>query len=178
MAWPLDVDLDELRARRSAKWTTTPDDVLPLHVAEMDVRLATPITTALQAAVHRSDTGYAGDIGDLAAAFSGFARRRWRWNVAPDHVRTCADVAAEITETLRLLVAAGDAVVVMPPVYTPFWRWLEAVGARLSAAFTVGPGSPTGRRPGTRCPRAVAAALGVFCCRGAGRRRIWAGSAR
>lgn len=35
-----------------------------------------------------------------------------------------------MTEVLRRLVGPGDGVVVMPPVYPPFWQWLDDVGAR------------------------------------------------
>lgn len=130
MAAPLDVPLDELRRRRSAKWTTFPPDVLPLPVAEMDVRLAPAVTAALRAAVDDSDTGYAGDVAPLIGAFAAFARRRWSWPVEPATVRACADVAAGATEVLRLLVAPGDGVVLMPPLYPPVRRWIGAVGAR------------------------------------------------
>ena len=130
MTAPLNVGLEELRTRRSAKWTTFPDDVLPLQVAEMDVHLAPPITAALRVAVDRSDTGYAGDPTALQHAFTDFAARRWQWNVDSAAVRTCADVAAGITEVLRLLTVPGDQVVVTPPVYPPFRSWLQAVGAR------------------------------------------------
>ena len=130
MSAPLDVRLEVLRARRSAKWTTFPRHVLPMPVAEMDVRLAPSIRSALHVAVEASDTGYAGDTAALRAAFAGFAGRRWEWEVDPSSVRSCADVAAGVTEVLRLLTAPGDGVVVTPPVYPPFWSWLKAVGAR------------------------------------------------
>lgn len=130
MVAPLDVPLQVLRARRSAKWTTFPEQVLPLPVAEMDVHLAPPIARVLHAAVEASDTGYAGDPGLLLAAFAGFAGRRWGWTVAPAAARTCADVAVGVTEVLRRLVAPGDGVLIMPPVYPPFWQWLDDVGAR------------------------------------------------
>ncbi|MDN5749669.1 MAG: pyridoxal phosphate-dependent aminotransferase, partial [Pseudonocardia sp.] len=129
MVAPLDVPLDELRRRRSAKWTTFPPDVLPLPVAEMDVRLAPPITAALRAAVDDSDTGYTGDLAPLLAAFAAFARRRWSWPVEPTDVRACADVATGATEILRLLVTPGETVVLMPPLYPPVRRWIQAVGA-------------------------------------------------
>ena len=129
MVAPLDVPLGVLRARASAEWTSFPPGVLPLPVAEMDVHLAPPIAAALHAAVDASDTGYAGDPALLLAAFAGFARRRWGWTVDPAAVRTCADVAVGVTEVLRRLVGPGDGVVVMPPVYPPFWQWLDDVGA-------------------------------------------------
>lgn len=130
MAFPLDVPLAELRRRRSAKWSDFPVDVLPLPVAEMDVRLAPPVAAALAAAVEVSDTGYAGSAAPLAEALAGFAGRRWGWSLEPAGVRVCGDVAVGVTETLRRLVVPGDGVVIMPPVYPPFFGWLDLVGAR------------------------------------------------
>lgn len=95
----------------------------------MDVHLAPPIAAVLHAAVQQSDTGYCGDATALRGAFSGFAARRWHWDVDPSSVRTCADVAAGVTEVLRLLTVPGDKVILTPPVYPPFWSWLQAVGA-------------------------------------------------
>ena len=78
----LDLTLDELRRRRSAKWRFKERDVLPLWVAEMDVRLAEPIRDALAALVERSDTGYVTWDG-LPEAFAAFAARRWRQELDP-----------------------------------------------------------------------------------------------
>ncbi len=52
-----EISLAELRERRSAKWISYPEHVLPLPVAEMDVRLAVPIADELQRAIAQSDTG-------------------------------------------------------------------------------------------------------------------------
>lgn len=136
--YPLDVPLADLKRRRSIKWTEHPASVLPLPVAELDVRLAPPVGQALARALERSDTGYAGDPTALLAAFCGFAGRRWGWAVDPAGLRTCADVAAGTVEVLRHLVAPGASVVIMPPVYPPFWAWLEAVGARAVEVPLVG----------------------------------------
>ncbi len=68
-----DLTLDELRRRRSVKWRFKEPDVLPLWVAEMDVRLAEPIRHALAELVERSDTGYVTWDG-LGEAYAGFRR--------------------------------------------------------------------------------------------------------
>lgn len=122
--------LQELRLRRSAKWSTYPSDVLPLWVAEMDVELAEPVREALACAVRRSDTGYVGPAGDVAEALAGFAARRWSWEVDPGDVRLVPDVAVGVVEVLRRVVAPGDAVAFSPPVYPPFFGWVEEVRGR------------------------------------------------
>lgn len=121
---PVD-DLATLRRRRSVKWRTYPDDVLPLPVAEMDYALAPPVQDVLTQAVHRSDTGYAGGADELAGALAGFAARRWQWHVDTDQVLPATDVGVACVELLRVLCAPADPVVVCPPVYPPFFHWVQ-----------------------------------------------------
>jgi cystathionine beta-lyase len=123
--------LEVLRQRRSAKWQTYPADVLPLTVAEMDFALAAPIADALRAAVDRSDVGYAMAVPELGRALAGFAGRRWNWDLDPASVTAVTDVGVGVVELLRVLTRPGDAVVISPPVYPPFFDWVAEAGVRL-----------------------------------------------
>jgi cysteine-S-conjugate beta-lyase len=127
---PID-PLDLLRQRRSAKWQTYPKDVLPLTVAEMDVNLAPPVAEVLAEAVRRSDTGYGQAAPDLGRAVARFAARRWGWDVDPAQVTGVTDVGVGVVELLRAVTHPGDAVVVSPPVYPPFFDWVPEAGARI-----------------------------------------------
>ena len=128
-----DLSLELLRARRSAKWTTYPADVLPAFVAEMDFALAPPIRARLAEAVEASDTGYPSP-GPLGEAFAGFAAARFAWEVAPARVRAAPDVMTAVTELLRALTAPGDGVVVNPPIYPPFLSVTAELGRRVVEA--------------------------------------------
>jgi cystathionine beta-lyase len=123
--------LEVLRQRRSAKWQTYPADVLPLTVAEMDFALAPPVTQALHEAVERSDTGYAMAVPELGGALARFAARRWDWDIDPASVTAVTDVGVGVVELLRVLIRPGDAVVISPPVYPPFFDWVPEAGGRL-----------------------------------------------
>lgn len=109
----------DLRRRQSAKWRVFPPDVLPMWVAEMDYPLAAPIKRALAEALADDDLGYADPRG-LGDAFAVFAQSRWDWRVDPAHVTVACDVVTAIGELLEVLTAAGDAVVIDPPIYPPF----------------------------------------------------------
>lgn len=132
---PLDqLSLDELRERTSIKWRAHPADVLPLWVAEMDVPLAAPIAAALTTAVARGDTGYAAGDG-YARAFAAFAARRWGWHdVAVERVAVVPDVMLGVVEMIRLVTDRGDAVIVSPPVYPPFYAFVDHDGRRVVEA--------------------------------------------
>src|ERR1044071_8641155 len=107
--------LAELRERSSEKWREYPADVLPLFVAETDFPLAPAITEALQRAVEIGDTGYMASKTPLAAAFAGFASRRYGWEPDPARIRSTADVSMGIVEILRRVTQPGERVVVTPP---------------------------------------------------------------
>ncbi|MEV4927839.1 MalY/PatB family protein [Streptomyces roseoverticillatus] len=135
------LSLGELRRRTSAKWRAYPPDVLPLWVAEMDVMPAAPVARALTEAVALGDTGYASGTA-YAEALDAFARKRWGWDgVAVERTATVADVMRGSVEMLKLVTGAGDAVVVNPPVYPPFFGFLEHEDRRVAEA----PLGPDGR---------------------------------
>lgn len=128
---PLPVDdLETLRRRRSAKWSLHGTDVLPLPVAETDFALAPVVHDVLADAVARSDTGYAVTTPALGEAVAGFTKRHWDWTVSPEAVHGLPDVGVAAVEMLRTICAPGDAVVISPPVYPPFFHWVDEVRAR------------------------------------------------
>ncbi|MCE7482386.1 MULTISPECIES: MalY/PatB family protein [Microbacterium] len=121
--------LQQLRERTSEKWREYPADVLPLFVAETDFPLAPAITRALSRAVETGDTGYVASRTPLAAAYAEFATRRFGWSPDPARMRSTADVSMGIVEILRRVTTPGDRVIVMPPVYPPFYDLVEEAGA-------------------------------------------------
>ena len=105
------------------KWRVYPEDVLPLWVAEMDARLAEPVVRAVHRAMLIGDTGYPSGL-DYQEAFADFAADRWGWRPEPGRMRLVTDVMLGIVEALRVLTRPGDAVVVNPPVYPPFFGYV------------------------------------------------------
>ncbi|MET7568571.1 aminotransferase class I/II-fold pyridoxal phosphate-dependent enzyme [Streptomyces sp. NPDC005492] len=119
------LSLDRLRCRTSMKWRTYPEDVLPVWVAEMDVPLAEPVVRAVTDALALGDTGYPAGTA-YAEALAAFAAKRWGWDgLAVDRTRIVPDVMLGVVEMLRLVTGPGDPVVVNPPVYPPFFQFVE-----------------------------------------------------
>lgn len=119
-----DLTLPELRRRTSEKWQAYDSDVLPLWVAEMDVRLAEPIAHALTEAVAAGDTGYPHGNG-YAEAFADFAAERWAWEgVDSTNTSLVADLMTGVVEAIGLVSEPGDPVVLNPPVYPPFFGFV------------------------------------------------------
>jgi cystathionine beta-lyase len=128
------LDLVALRCRRSMKWRAYPPDVLPAWVAEMDFDLAPPVAEAVRDSLARGgDFGYAVDLDapELAAAFSGFAARRWGWALDPERVVLLRDVMRGIELWIEGFTQPGEGVVVTSPVYYPFLEGTRAAGRKL-----------------------------------------------
>jgi len=125
--------LGTLRQRKSFKWRTYPDDVLPAFVAEMDFDLAQPIKDAVIAALAIGDCGYA-HRGDLGEAFAAFAAKRLRWSPDPAMVFPIPDVMTGVAEVLLATTPPGSGVVINPPVYAPFFFRLAFIGRRVVTA--------------------------------------------
>lgn len=129
-----ELTLEQLRRRTSMKWRAHPADVLPLWVAEMDVNLPPTVAEALHRAVDNGDTGYPCGTA-LAEAVSDFAARHWHWDdLEVGHTALVPDVMLGIVEVLRLVTDRGDAVVVNPPVYAPFYAFVAHDGRRVIEA--------------------------------------------
>ena len=120
--------LDQLRQRSSTKWQKYPPEVLPLFVAETDYALAPAITDVLARAVQLGDTGYTPPEPGVREAFVEFSRRRFAWEVDPALVFWTGDVMMGVVEILRRVIAPGERVVVMTPVYPPFFDTVEEAG--------------------------------------------------
>jgi cystathionine beta-lyase len=128
-----ELSVEQLRRRRSAKWSRYPEDVLPAWVAEMDFPLAAPVKRALREAIDADDTGYP-DPQELGAAFAEFAADRHGWEVDPASVSPSPDVVGAITAVLQAIAEPGDRVVLNTPVYHPFFAVIEEAGCELTEA--------------------------------------------
>jgi cystathionine beta-lyase len=129
-----ELTLQQLRLRTSMKWRAHPVDVLPLWVAEMDVQLAPTVADALRTAIDNGDTGYPSGTA-FAEAVSEFASQRWQWHdLEVSRTAIVPDVMLGVVETLRLVTDRGDAVVVNPPVYAPFYAFVSHDGRRVIEA--------------------------------------------
>ncbi|MFF7311828.1 aminotransferase class I/II-fold pyridoxal phosphate-dependent enzyme [Streptomyces sp. NPDC008137] len=128
------LSLDRLRRRTSMKWRTYPEDVLPLWVAEMDVPLAEPVVRAVTDALALGDTGYPAGTA-YAEALAAFAEKRWNWDgLAVERTAIVPDVMLGVVEMLKLVTGSGDAVVVNPPVYPPFYQFIAHMDRRVAEA--------------------------------------------
>jgi cysteine-S-conjugate beta-lyase len=92
------------------------------------------VADVLRRAVDLGDTGYSHGTA-YAEALGEFAADRWGWpGFRVDHTTVVPDVMMGIVEVLRLVTGPGDAVVVCPPVYPPFYAFVSHADRRVIEA--------------------------------------------
>lgn len=130
--------LEQLRARRTLKWTAYPEDVLPLWVAESDATTCPAVFDAVEQAVRDEHFGYpARSIAELTEATSTWSTARYDWTPNPDNIFPIADVVRGVTLAVERFTPADSAIVLPVPAYMPFFEVGPALGRETRFINTV-----------------------------------------
>lgn len=116
--------MEQLLSRRSVKWRKFENDVIPMHVAEMDFPISPAIKSALISMIENDDLGYAYPLPELGSSYSGFSERHWGFKPDPDLVFPVTDVGVAGVELLRSILPEGGKVLVNSPIYASFRKWI------------------------------------------------------
>ncbi len=106
-------------------------DVLPLWVADMDFAAPAEITQALLARAAHPVYGYSRYPESMFTALIDWMRQRHGWSVERDWVMPAPGVVPSLHAAVLAFAAAGEGVIVQPPVYFPFFSAVTATGRRL-----------------------------------------------
>ena len=125
-------DISRLRSLTCIKWNRYPGDVIPAWVADMDFAPAPPIREALASLVERGDFGYNfAAHAKLPKAFAAWQERRHGWRPDAGRVRLFCDVMQAVETAVWLNTEPGDGVVLLTPVYHPFFPAVRSTGRRV-----------------------------------------------
>lgn len=108
-----------------------PADVLPLWVADMDFPAPQPVLDALQKAVAHGIFGYSDTKPAYCAALIQWFSTRFGWTPEPKWLVKTPGVVFALATAVRALTQPGDAVLVQPPVYYPFYNVVRNNGRQL-----------------------------------------------
>lgn len=137
--------LDELRSRRTVKWTAYSPDVLPLWVAESDATTCPAVSAAIDEACQREQFGYLSqDITALTTATADFSAQRYGWRPNPDNIFAVADVVRGVTLAVERFTRPDSAIVVPTPAYMPFFQVGPALGRETVCIPTLADGPDLG----------------------------------
>ncbi len=101
-----------------------PENVIPLWVADMDFRTVPAVIEALEKAVLHGIYGYSSAKEEYYEAVSSWFRSRFDWNPDSSWLILTSGVVYAIATAVRTFTNAGDAIIIQPPVYHPFSRYV------------------------------------------------------
>ena len=132
------MDFDELIDRRNthsnkwdmmqARYGVSPEDGIPMWVADMDFRPPDAVSRALQTMVDHGIYGYYGDDAAYLDAIGWWMRTRHGWELRPEWVFTTHGLVNGAALCLQAFSQPGDGVVLFTPVYHAFFRVILAAG--------------------------------------------------
>ncbi len=99
-----------------------PADVLPLWVADMDFTAPPTVLDALHKAVSHGIFGYSDTRTGYYEAAAAWFDRRFHWRPQEDWLVKTPGIVFAVAMAVRALTEEGDAVLVQPPVYYPFFN--------------------------------------------------------
>lgn len=95
--------------------------LFPAGVADMDFRVAPPITDALRSRVDHGIFGYEAMPSGLMPALTSWLENRHGWSVDQSHILRAPNVLNSLAIAASLFSEEGDGVIVQPPVFFDFF---------------------------------------------------------
>ena len=109
------------RATNAAKWDLADEDTIPLWVADMDFASPPAVVEALQDRVDHGVFGYPLPTDAYYEAFLDWERSALGSEIQREWVVHCSAVMPAVKTAILACSDPGDAVVVQPPIYKPFF---------------------------------------------------------
>ena len=116
------------RRKTSSKWNNmleynpnVASDIVPLSTADMEFKNPPKIINAIKDYVDSTILGYSYMNEDFVKAFTGWMKRRHIYEVSADSLICTSGVVTSLFTAVKAFTKKGDGVVIMPPVYGPFY---------------------------------------------------------
>ncbi len=107
------------------------EDILPLWVADMDFQAPECVLEALHKAVDHGIFGYSIQSRGYFPARRAWFSRYFDWELEEKWLLQTPGVVFALSAAVRATTAPGDNVLVLPPVYYPFYRVIENNGRNI-----------------------------------------------
>ena len=102
-----------------------PKEVLPLWVADMDFKVSSYITEALETVNIHGIYGYSEAGEDYFEALSGWMKRHYDWDIREEWLIKTPGVVFALAMAVKAYTEEGDGVLIQQPVYYPFSEVIE-----------------------------------------------------
>lgn len=106
-------------------------DVIPLWVADMDFAAPPAVTEALVTRARHPIYGYTHFPDSLYEAVIGWVQQRHGWRIPREWIVLCPGVVPSLNAAVNAFTQVGDAVILQPPIYPPFFSTITNNGRKL-----------------------------------------------
>lgn len=134
-------DFETIRSRKgtgSVKWNmmyeaspSLSDDIVPLSVADMEFLHAPEISEAVSEFVRTQVLGYAAGHDGYLRSVVDWMQKRNGWKIEPEWIVEYPGVVPALNNAVRAFTSHGDSVLVMTPVYYPFYDAIKRGGCKI-----------------------------------------------
>lgn len=108
-----------------------PNDVVPLSVADMELENPPEIRNGLANFALNNIYGYTGPTDEYYDSVISWMRRRHDFNIEKDWIVNTTGVVTAFFNAVKAYTEPGDGVIIMTPVYYPFYNAVEKTGRKL-----------------------------------------------
>ena len=125
----MNYNFDEIINRKgtdSVKWDAVEgrwgrNDLIPMWVADMDFRTAPFVIDALKKRLEHEVLGYTFACKEWAESIINWLKERHGWTISEDMLTFTPGIVRGLAFAIHCFTEKGDKVMVMPPVYHPFF---------------------------------------------------------
>ncbi|WP_096271007.1 MalY/PatB family protein [Paucisalibacillus globulus] len=116
---------------RSVKWDMVKDlfqseDVLPMWVADMDFQAPDAVNQALIDRAKHGIYGYTIVDDSVKSSIVNWISKRHHWNIKSEWLSFSPGVVTTLHMAIQALTEPEDTILIQTPVYTPFYKVIEA----------------------------------------------------
>lgn len=135
-------DFETAPSRRgvgAAKWegmykeakVPLPDDIIPFSVADMELCNPPEIIEGLKKHLDSVVLGYTIPTDSYFGAVINYMKKWHNWDIERDWIVPFSGVVPALFNAVKSLTAPGDGVIIMTPVYYPFYMAIEKTGRKV-----------------------------------------------
>lgn len=107
------------------------EDVIPMWVADMDFRAPQCVLQALRQRINHGVLGYGKRSDEFFKSIIDWNKLRHNWKIDSERIVFSPGVVPAFTVSMLALTDPGDAVIIQPPVYPPFFEAIKQNNRKL-----------------------------------------------
>ena len=131
----MNYNFDEIIERRNTgcvKWDESPEDVIPMWVADMDFAVAPAIQEAIRRRAQHPVFGYTYVLDDYYEAVISWFKRRHQWDIKRDWILYTTGVVPAMSVAVKALTMPGEKVLILSPDYNCFFSSVKNNGCEVA----------------------------------------------